>query len=123
MKQVFRAILALLALASAGAATASNTTAFVNILFLNYTASGIAAVFVSITQGTNVPIANIPACVSANNIGNTYDYVFDATTNAGKALLAGLIAAHTAGVSVRLVGTGTCAVQTGNETLSVVLSE
>jgi hypothetical protein len=123
MKQVFRAILALLALASAGAATASNSTAFLIIGFLNYSASGVVTVFIPITQGTNAPIVNIPACVSANNIGNTYDYVFDATTNAGKALLAGLIAAHTAGVGVLLTGTGTCGVLSGNETLSAVLSQ
>jgi hypothetical protein len=122
MKQAFRAILTLLALASAGAATASSTNTFLNISFFNYSANGVVKVFVPITQGTNAPVTNIPACVSANNIGNTYDYVFDATTNAGKALLAGLIAAHAAGLSVLLIGTGDCGVLSGNETLSGVIS-
>jgi len=115
MKSIFLA-LAALAVASTNA-VASNSTAPAQILFISYQSSGMVTVYVSITPGTNVPIANIPACVAATQIGNTYDYVFNSTTDAGKSMLAGLTTFHAAGVNVWIRGTGDCGVITGNETL------
>src|SRR5579862_9574819 len=107
MKRIFWTILALtIVSASTASAAGSRSTSPANILFINYGNTGIVTVYVSITPGTDVPITNIPACVSPNNIGNTYDYVFDATTAAGKTLLAGAIASHTAGINVWITGTG-----------------
>jgi hypothetical protein len=115
MKRTFFALVAL-ALASTSA-LASNSSAPVQIAFISYTNTGIVTVYVTITQGTNAPIVNIPACVSPHNIGNTYDYVFDSTTPAGKSLLTGLTAFKTAGINIWVTGTGDCGVVGGNETL------
>ena len=115
MKRMFPSLVAL-ALASTNA-LASNSTAPVQIAFIAFTNTGIATVYVAITPGTNAPIVNIPSCVSPHNIGNTYDYVFDSTTPAGKSLLAGLTAFKTAGLNIWVTGTGDCGVLSGNETL------
>lgn len=115
MKRTFLALTAL-AIASTNA-VASSSSVPAQIVFLTYQNTGIVTVYVSITPGTNVPITNIPACVAANRIGNTYDYVFDSTTPAGKSMLAGLTALHTAGVNVWIDGTGDCGLVAGNETL------
>ena len=119
MKRMFWAIAAL-TIASTSA-IASNSTAPVQISSINYASTGIVTVFVSITPGTNAPITGIPSCVSPHNIGNTYDYVFDSTTAAGKSLLAGLVAYHTAGTSIWVTGTGDCGVSSGNETLQAFI--
>ena len=60
-------------------------------------------VYVYFDVGT---VTGIPGCVAAQNIGNTYNYVFDSTTPGGKGMLAGLIAAHVVGEGVWPEGTG-----------------
>ena len=115
MKRTFLALVAL-TIASTNA-FASRSTAPAQIAFIAFGTTGIVTVYVAITPGTNVPITAIPTCVSSQNIGNTYDYVFDSTTPAGKSMLAGLTAFHTAGINVWISGTGDCGLVSGNETL------
>jgi hypothetical protein len=118
MKRIISTIV-LLTIASASALGAgSSSSSPVSIGFIVYSNTGIVTVYVGITPGTNAPLINIPACVAAGNIGNTYDYVFDSTTPAGKSMLAGLIASQVAGTVIWISGTGDCAVVAGNETLS-----
>lgn len=81
--------------------------------FITYTDTGLVYVYFAVGSVTNVP-----AC-GAGNIGpDTYKYVFDSTTPAGKTMLEGLIAAHSAGEGVWFTGTGTCTVVSTTETLS-----
>lgn len=117
MKRLISTIV-LLTMASASALGAgSSSSSPVNITFISYTNTGIVKVYVGITPGTNAPLTNIPACVAAGNIGNTYDYAFDSTTPASKSMLAGLIASQMTGTAIFIFGTGDCAVVAGNETL------
>ena len=67
-------------------------------------------------------VTNIPAC-GQGNVGNTYNYVFDGTTPAGKSMLAGIIAAHEAGEGVWFYGTGDCLVLAGTETLAQISTQ
>src|SRR5579863_5452104 len=114
MKKILCTILALtIALANAASAqSSSNGTE--TVVFLHYTNTGIVTVYVPINVTTHAPVINIPAC--ATNIGNTYDYVFDSTTPAGKTLLAAVLSANLAGTGVGLQGTGDCGLVSGNET-------
>jgi hypothetical protein len=121
MKRIISTIV-LLTIASASALGAgSSSSSPVTIGFISYASTGIVTVYVGITTGTHAPLVNIPACVAPGNIGNTYDYVFDSTTAAGKSLLAGLVASKVAGTVIYIYGTGDCAVVAGNETLSAFL--
>jgi hypothetical protein len=115
MKRIISTI-ALLTIASASALGSSSSSP-VSINFIAYANTGIVTVYIGITPGTNAPLTNIPACVAAGNIGNTYDYVFDSTTAAGKSMLAGLIASQVAGTVIYIYGTGDCSVVAGNESL------
>ena len=113
-----RGFLALVALTIASTtAIASHSTTAAQIAFLQVENTGIVTVYLAITPGTDAPITAIPSCVAPDRIGNTYDYVFDSTTPAGKSLLAELIAFRTAGINVWISGTGDCGVVSGNETL------
>jgi hypothetical protein len=80
--------------------------------FVSYSSTGMVYVYFDATAVTNVP-----AC-GQGRLGNTYNYVFDGTSAAGKAMLAGIIAAHAAGEGVWFSGTGDCGVVAGNETLA-----
>jgi hypothetical protein len=80
--------------------------------FISYTNTGFVYVYFDATAVTNVPVCG------QGRLGNTYNYVFDGTTAAGKSMLAGIIAAHAAGEGVWFSGTGDCGVVAGNETLA-----
>lgn len=103
MRKLFsRFALSLLVFVSAGASAGSNT-GFTLIGQLAFAASGFVQV--------RFPVASVTgaaACVPAGNVGNEYTFVFDATTAAGKAMLAGLLDAHSTGIPVWVFGTGTC---------------
>jgi len=111
--RVIRGLVALIASACASlSAQASTPTGPAVPSFLTYHANGVVWVYflTSIRSGT------VPAC--AGTAGTYYRLVFDSTTAAGKAMLAGLIAAHASGDAVWPFGTGDCGVDGVNETLS-----
>jgi hypothetical protein len=101
MKKLFsRSVLSLLVVVSASASAGSNT-GFTPVAQLAYATSGIVQVRFPVAS-----VTGIPAC--AGNVGNEYTFVFDATTVAGKAMLAGFLEAHSTGIPVWVFGTGTC---------------
>jgi len=115
MKGMFFTLCSLaIASTSAYGSGATGTTTIGSIHYLN---TGIVNVWVDITPSTRAPITNIPACVNPQAVGNQYSYAFDATTPAGRILLAGLISAQTSGLSIWPAGTGDCGVLAGHETL------
>jgi hypothetical protein len=80
--------------------------------FVTYLNTGIARVWVPLSTRAGT----VPACASFVS-GSLYPLSFSITTDAGKAMLAGIIAAHEAGEQMSLNGTGTCDVESNVETL------
>ena len=104
MKKLFsRSVLSLLLVVVSASASAGNNTGFTPVAQLAYATSGIVQVRFPVAS-----VTGMPACVPAGNVGNEYTFVFDATTLAGKAMLAGFLEAHSAGIPVWVFGTGTC---------------
>jgi len=97
--------------ATAASAAGSNSTTAIQIRQFQYTPNGIVHIWFDVGAVTGKPTC-------ANQTGNEYPYTFDSTTAGGKSMLAGLLAAGGAGVSVWVFGTGTCALETGYETLA-----
>lgn len=112
MKKLLARAVALMLAATAGLSLASSGGPQPTH-FITYTDTGLVYVYFAVAS-----VANIPACGAGNRGPDTYRYVFDSTTPAGKSMLAGLIAAHSAGESVWFVGAGSCAVVSTTETLS-----
>lgn len=81
--------------------------------FVTYNNNGLVYVYFlnNIRSGTS------PAC-AGNTGGQYYRLVFDGTTAAGKVMVAGLVAAHTAGEQVWAFGTGDCGIDGVNESLA-----
>jgi hypothetical protein len=79
--------------------------------FLTYRSDGVAFVYLSGTR-----TGTIPACASPS--GNYHRFAINSTTPAGKSQLAGLIAAHAAGETIWLTGTGDCGVLGDTESVS-----
>ena len=79
--------------------------------FLSYQNNGIVFVYFlsSIRTGT------IPTC--STGAGQYFKLALDSTTPAGKSMLSGLIAAHTAGEAVWPNGTGDCGIDSATESL------
>jgi hypothetical protein len=111
MKKILLTAAVLSLAATAGAATGSHGGP-APTHFITYANTGLVYVYFDATA-----VTNIPAC-GQGNLGNTYNYVFDGTTAAGKSMLAGLIAVHEAGEGVWFSGTGDCGVLAGTETLA-----
>jgi len=111
MKKILSTAAVLSLSMTAGAATGSHGGP-AQTHFLTYTPAGIVYVYFDVSA-----ITGIPACVAAQNVGSTYNYVFDSTTPGGKGMLAGLMAAHAAGEGVWVQGSGACDVVAGMETL------
>jgi hypothetical protein len=94
---------------AAGASAGSNT-GFTPVAQLSYASTGLVKVYFPVATVTGAP-----ACASN---GNEYAFVFDSTTPAGKALLAGIFEAHPAGIPVWMFGSGTCDVLAGSESVA-----
>jgi hypothetical protein len=58
--------------------------------------------------------SGVPSCASAHSAR----FALNATTDAGKVQLAGLLSAHAAGKQVGIIGTGNCAVYGDSESIS-----
>ena len=113
MRTRFRTILLGLVMVScASAAIGSGASGYGVPSFIDYRNDGIVYVYFpnSIRSGT------IPAC-AANIGGSYYKLVLDSSTVGGKAMLAGLIAAHAAGEGVAPFGTGDCGIDGNTESL------
>ena len=67
-------------------------------------------------------VTGAPACGTTNS-GNEYPYTFDSTTAGGRSMLAGLLAASSAGLSVWAFGTGACDLESGYETLASFVTQ
>jgi hypothetical protein len=105
--------LALVAMLVSGppAAIASSSNGPALPSFITYNNNGVVLVyFVS-----SVRTGSIPACATGS--GDYFKLAFDSTTPGGKSMLAGLIAAHSAGEGVWPYGTGDCSVDSATETL------
>jgi len=116
MKKILSTAAVLSLVATASAATGSHGGP-APTHFITYANTGLVYVYFDITG-----VTNIPAC-GQNRVGNTYNYVFDGTTPAGKSMLAGLVAAHSVGEGVWFYGTGDCGVLAGTETLASYSTE
>ena len=106
----FLASVAALLVASTAAAAGSSTNTPIAISAIDYGNNGIVVVNVQPAL-----VAGKPSCAITND--PFYHYAFDAKTDPGKVMLAGLIAAHSAGEGLILFGTGDCALAGGLETL------
>jgi hypothetical protein len=102
-------VLALIALSYASTSTASSASAAVPS-FITYRNDGIVLVYFNSTRSGVVPACAIPT-------GSYFRFAINATTAAGKAQLAGILAAHASGEGVWVVGTGDCAVYADTESL------
>jgi len=113
MKKLFsRLVLSSLVFVAAGASAGSNT-GFTQVAQISYTSLGFVKVYFPVAT-----VTGMAACVPASNVGNEYGFVFDSTTPAGKALLAGLLEAHSAGIPVWMFGSGACDVLAGFESVA-----
>jgi hypothetical protein len=101
----------LLSLVATAASAAGSSTGFNQVQQFQYAPSGIVHVWFDVRVITG-------AATCATHAGNEYPYTFDSTTAGGKSMLAGLLAANSAGVAVWVFGTGTCDVEAGYETLA-----
>jgi hypothetical protein len=106
----------LLSLVATAASAGSSTGGFRQVQQFQYVPSGIVHVWFVVSVVTGAP-----ACVTS--AGSEYPYTFDSTTAGGKSMLAGLLAANSAGVAVWVFGTGTCDLETGYEALSMFTTQ
>jgi hypothetical protein len=60
-----------------------------------------------------------PACATFHS-GTYYRYAISVTTDAGKAMFADLLAAHTAGEQVYITGSGACDLKSDTETIASI---
>jgi len=63
-------------------------------------------------------ILPVPVGRAACNTNNTYQFVFDPATDAGRALYSALLSAKATGKRIRVVGTGSCGYSQPMETVS-----
>jgi len=89
---------------SAGPGTLSN---------VHFMGTGIVITY---TSGSRT---NVPACAT----GQPSRFAIDATTATGKVHLSGILAAHAAGKTVRIFGTGNCSVFGDTESVSYFIVE
>lgn len=85
------------------AGTADNGTLY-QVHFMN---NGVVIAYITGTR------TGAPTCATITN-----RFAVDATTPAGKVLLAGLLASHATKTPVRIVGTGTCTAWGDTETIN-----
>ena len=79
--------------------------------FLSYKSNGIVLVYVnSARSGT------VPTCATLQS-GTYFPFAINATTNAGRVLLAGLLAARASGQMIWVFGSGLCDVQSDVESI------
>ncbi|WP_368566250.1 hypothetical protein [Pseudoxanthomonas sp. UTMC 1351] len=88
-----------------------STVTETEVRHLHFMSSG-AVLFHTTTARTDVP-----ACAA----GQTTRWAIDANTAAGKAQLAGLLAAHATGKKMSVFGTNTCTIWADTESVSYLL--
>lgn len=104
---VIRSVSIAFAMAFSHVAEAGNTTGAIALLQLNV-ANNIA--LLTFATGTN---SALPACSTAGN-----RYAVDISTNAGKAIYAGLLTAKMTNSNITAIGTNTCTNDPASENIS-----
>lgn len=110
-----RIILLAVALCLSSASFAASTGGPGVPAFLTPASNGVVLVYFLWSTRGGTP----PACATYHG-GTFYRYALSVTTDAGKAMFADLLAAHTAGEKVYMTGSGACDLQSDTESVGNV---